>query len=237
MPKNNLQTKVVGHVYGIFKHKKDKPHRSTTGRQLLMKLLFLAPILILTLFSCNQESKVSKKFNKEYNSTVQLQKNDTNQDNQFFKKYSLLSLPRKSLVEIGCIFEQELQYKDSIFNCSNKNYVNKSDPCNNTEAYYEGMEIPDSVAQKIHPLIANLSLDFEVGNLREITVTLKDSIKKTDLIEIFHLPSVTNFPENIMDIRLGENIHAKDKPTNDNYTKWFSLTGFDHQGAADVECE
>jgi len=149
----------------------------------------------------------------------------------------LINWPRKTVVEIGCILETELGFRDSVFNCSYKNYVNKGDPCKNTTAYYEGIVFPDTLAAKLHPAIKSVRLDFEGGRLREIHLTFKDSASKEQIRQWFGLPVDTAFPENIMTINYGENVYANDKPADPAYTKWLTLTGFEHMGAGDVDCE
>ena len=201
-----------------------------------MKSLSTLPLLFLILFSCNHEKNSSQDETIEERSENELLI-DSVQENNFLENYTLVSFLRKSPAEIGCIFENEFHYRDSIFNCSNKNYINEGDPCNNTDAYYEGIRIPDSVAVKIHPKIAKFELHFENGELQEMTVTFKDSIDKSALAKIFELPTETGYPENVISINYGENIVSADKPQNEDYTKWLTITGFDHQGSGDVDCD
>ena len=158
-------------------------------------------------------------------------------ESAFLKKHPLATWLRKTPAEIGCMLEEEFSYKDSVFNCSYKNYENKGDPCKNTKEYYEGIEFPANLTSKISPLIKDLVFDFEHGNLREIRITFKDSIAIEKVKEIFNLPVKKDFPENIMDIYYGENVYSKDKPVNPNYTRWLNIVGFEHMGAGDVDCE
>ena len=208
-----------------------------TGQQMednMKKNIILYLILASSLFSCNPEKK---EFATEIKDSIKVTSVSVKkQESDFLQKYPLVSFLRKSTVEVGCIFEQELNYRDSVFNCSNKNYVNNGGPCENTEEYYKGFQIADSIAHKIHPLIKGIDMQFEGGNLREITFNLSDSITKSKAKEVFNLPSDTTHLENITTIMYGENISACDKPVNPEYTKWISIVGFDHQGAGDVEC-
>lgn len=149
----------------------------------------------------------------------------------------LINWPRKTVVEIGCILETELGFRDSVFNCRYKNYVNKGDPCKNTTAYYEGIVFPGALAAGIHPSIKSMQFDFEGGRLREISITFKDSVSKEDIRKWFGLPGGNALPENIMAIDYGDNVYSNEKPGDPAYTKWLTLTGFEHMGAGDVDCE
>ena len=144
---------------------------------------------------------------------------------------------RKTPVEIGCMLQSEFNYRDSVFNCDYKNYVNKGDPCKKIKEYYEGIVIPENLIRKIHPLIKLINLDFEHGNLREITITFEDSLLKTKIREIFNLPANGKLPANVIGINYGDDIFSKDKPVNSNFTRWLVITAFDHTGAGDVGCE
>jgi len=145
---------------------------------------------------------------------------------------------RKNPAEIGCILQQELNYRDSIFNCDFKNYKNKGDPCNHEQEYYEGVHIPDSVAEKIQPFIREFLMDFEGGSLQQLSITFKDSLPIDKIKELFHLPTQKDsLPENVISIDFGENISSKDKPVNTGYTRWLVIIGFEHMGAGDVDCE
>ena len=114
-------------------------------------------------------------------------------------KYPFVTWLRKSPVEISCILESELGYKDKVFNCGHKNYVNKGDPCKNTKEYYEGLHIPDYLAPHIYPFIKTISLAFEHGNLQDLRIEFKDSISIDQIKQIFGLPrDRKHFPDNIM---------------------------------------
>src|SRR5690606_16040310 len=156
----------------------------------------------------------------------------------FLKEYPLITLLRKTPPEIGCILESKLKYKDSIYNCSNKNYVNPGNPCGSDNQYYKGIKIPDSIARKIHSKFKSIELSFEHGNLQELSIVFKDSLRKTDILNTFKLPKEkTEFPENIINISYGENVFSKMKPLDTLYTRWLSITGFDHIGAGELDCE
>lgn len=154
----------------------------------------------------------------------------------FLLRYPLLTWMRKSPVEIGCMLETEFSYKDPVFNCDYKDYVNKGDPIKNTTEYYEGIKFPDRLVSKIDLSVETLELEFEHGNLREISIQFKDSMLKSEIAKLFELPKErSEFPDNLTDIGYGENIPASNKPVNLNYTRWLTIEGFDHMGAGEME--
>ena len=156
----------------------------------------------------------------------------------FLTKYPLITWARKSPAEIGCMLEAELGYKDKVFNCGRKNYVNKGDPCKKTKEYYEGVQIPDHLAPKIFPLFKTITLAFEHGALQDMTIEFNGSMTVDKIKELFTLPSDSSrFPDNIMDIRYGDNVSAPNKPTDPGYTRWLEIIGFEHMGSADVDCK
>jgi len=155
----------------------------------------------------------------------------------FFTSYPLLTLLRKTPVEIGCILEKAFQYRDPVFNCSYINYVNKGDPCVKTTEYYEGLKIPAALFTKMHAAIKDIQLDFEHGSLREINITFLDSLPKEKIRAIFNLPAEnSSLPDNIMSINFGDNVYSGNKPADPNFTSWLTITGFEHMGAGDVDC-
>lgn len=190
-------------------------------------------LLVAIIISCNATPKNNT---EEAGKEKSLNSKDSQSfTSTFLLKHPLLTLMRKTPVEIGCILESEFNYRDPIFNCDNKTYVNKGDPANKTTEYYEGIKIPQKLIKKIHPTIKEINLEFEHGNLREIDITFEDSLMISKIREIFSLPSdLNNLPDNVVDIEYGENIFSKDKPANPNYTRWLSIIGFDHMGAGDV---
>ena len=195
--------------------------------------LFALCAIVLTIVSCNENPQGDDKENLQ-----SLTADSNSIANSFFLKQSILPLLRQTPVEIGCLLQKEFNYRDSIFNCDYKNYVNNGDPCKNAEEYYEGISIPVFLVKRLHPQIKEINLDFEHGNLRVINITFEDSMLISSLTESFKLPnSKSEFPENITDIDFGESIFSNEKPINPNYTKWLVITGFDHIGAGEVNCK
>ncbi len=94
------------------------------------------------------------------------------------------------------------------------------------------------MAQKIDPSIEEVSLDFEHGSLREIRIKFRDSILINQIVRMFNLPiAKENFPNNIIGISYGDNIKSNEKPTELDHTKWLTITGFEHIGSGEVDCE
>jgi len=192
--------------------------------------------LILSMAACSDAGQ--KTSTETTADTLLIAKDSSMEGPDFLIKYPLLSLLRKTPVEIGCILETEFKYRDSVFNCDYKNYVNKGDPCVKTDEYYEGLTIPAELFKKINPAIKEINLDFEHGSLRELTITFRDSLLKDKIREMFNLPAENGtLPDNIMIINFGENVFSNDKPADPNYTRWLTVTGFEHMGAGDVDCK
>ena len=138
---------------------------------------------------------------------------------------NILSWPRMSADKFGCYLEKTFGHKDKKFNCSLKNYVNKGDPCKNTEAYYEGPAFPDSLARKLHPEAKSIQLSWEHGELQAITIFFDKDMTDKKIEQDFNLPQSNNYPGNINNISTG------------NCTEpCLSITGFDHMGAGELEC-
>src|SRR5690606_38369112 len=142
--------------------------------------------------------------------------------------HPLITWVRKSPVDIGCMLEKGIGHKDSKFNCAYGDYKNEGDPCNNTDAYYEGPKFPQKLSGKIDPTFKEIRFDFERGLLRELSITFKDSVLISDIKKKFALPDkFEDYPTNINYISYGENTYSQDKPVNPNYTRWLTITGFD----------
>jgi hypothetical protein len=164
----------------------------------------------------------------------------------------LLKWPRMSSKDFGCYLEKTFGHRDKRFNCSLKRYENKGDVCNPTDAYYEGPAFPDRLAAKVHPLATKVDLDWEHGDLRSATVTLKGTWNEAEVRRSFHLPrkqastltetDVRAFPENLMDASVRYPLSSDDslgrRASNPSRgVTSVDLTGFEHMGAADMECE
>jgi hypothetical protein len=152
-------------------------------------------------------------------------------------KYPLLTWLRKSPVDISCMLESQLGYQDRRFRCGRK-YVNKGDPCRNTKEYYKGLQIPEKLIPRIHPLFEDMTLFFEHGNLQMIVIEFKDSMTIGQIKSIFALPlTQTDFPPNVIYIDYGYDERTPGKTHDAKYSRELILTGFEHMGAGDVDCK
>ncbi len=165
---------------------------------------------------------------------------------------NVLAWPRMSSSEFGCYMEQTLGHQDKRFNCSLKNYENQGDPCTNTDAYYEGPILPANLATRVHPLAREIELSWEHGELQQVTVTLEGTLSEAEVRNAFELPLATNHPSPETAQRLPENVMDAQveyplEPINSSPGKLpgtpspgltsIVLTGFDHMGAGDVDCD
>jgi len=142
--------------------------------------------------------------------------------------YNVLSWPRMSIPDFGCFLEKTFGFKDPKFNCSLKNYKPSGDPCSNTDGYYEGFEFPNELVSKIHPLLDNIGLAWEHGDLQSVSFSFKKKISSDALKKAFRIPNEKSYPENIMSI--GIQNCSRDGVC-------LLIQGFDHMGAGEVDCD
>lgn len=137
----------------------------------------------------------------------------------------VLSWSRMSADKFGCYLEKTFGYKDAKFNCSLHRYVNNGDPCENTDAYYEGPKFPESLVRKVHPKAKRIILSWEQGELQSFGIFFDKEFTDEEIRQSFNLPEKSHHPENIISI------------DTDYCTRpCLSVIGFDHMGATDVEC-
>ena len=153
-------------------------------------------------------------------------------------KYNILSWPRMDVAAFGCYLEKELNYRDKKFNCSLTDYSNQGDPCDRTEEYYEGPLFPEDKAGLVHGSIESIRIEYEHGDIREVHIEFKTNMLVRDIQKIFRLPEkAEDFPENVISIQYDENIYSKEKDPDPRYSKWLTITGFDHIGAGESDCD
>lgn len=141
----------------------------------------------------------------------------------------VLTWPRSNAADFGCFLEKELGHSDKKFNCGLKNYKNQGDPHKNTKEYYEGPNFPEGKASKIHKDIDQIHLDWEHGELQNVSLHLVKKMTDAEVRKTFKLPNSDNRPRpNINSISI-EQCGLK--------TTCLSFEGFEHQGAGDVEEE
>lgn len=143
---------------------------------------------------------------------------------------------RQNPAELGCVFEETIGYRDAKFNCDYGEYVNNGDPCVNTDEYYEGFNLPESVTKNICPVISSIKLAFEHGELRSIFVQFNKELSTDEMLTYFALPkSESELPENVMSITLPDGANFYEAGN----TRFSSITliAFEHIGAGEVDCD
>jgi hypothetical protein len=141
----------------------------------------------------------------------------------------ILGWPRMSVADFGCVMERTFGHRDARFNCDLKNYTNQGDPCVKTAMYYEGPQFPEKLASAVHPLATAVRLDFEGGKVRGVDVHLRGKFAEKDILKAFSVPSDRlQLPPNVQSASAG--------PDCSLVGSCIGLTGFDHQGAGDVDC-
>jgi hypothetical protein len=189
-------------------------------------------LLMVSVTSCQTSREVSEKkvdsAATQADSIPEVSPNPPGRN--FVERYPLTSWLRQNPGEIGCIFEKEFNIRDNVFNCSLQNYVNKGDPCKNTESYYEGVQFPATKVREVHPLASEIILSFEGGRLRQIDINFQQPVNIEELKTELKLPiDNSSLPSNVMTIVYA---HGAEKET-----RIISLIGFEHQGSGDVDCE
>lgn len=140
----------------------------------------------------------------------------------------VVSWPKSDAAQFGCFLEQKFRHKDKKFNCSLKKYLNIGDPCQNTEAYYEGPKFPDRLAKKVHPAIHSIELSWERGMLQSVSITMNQRMSSADIFKALKLPGAkAKLPTNIQSIDVQECAKT---------ASCAIITGFEHLGAGDVDC-
>jgi hypothetical protein len=150
----------------------------------------------------------------------------------------VMTWPRMSVGDFGCYMEKTLGYRDKRFNCALKGYKNQGDACTNPRAYYEGPAFPKALVAKVHPLATDVELDWERGELQQVTITLKGAFSEQDARKAFKLPvgSAYDMEAAHMHATLPENVEDTDVQFPGRELTAVIITGFDHMGAGDVDC-
>jgi hypothetical protein len=139
---------------------------------------------------------------------------------------NILGWPRMTSPAFGCLLEKTFGHRDARFNCSLPS-VNAGDACTDTDNYYAGPKFPPALITRIHTLASDVSLAFEHGRLQAVTVTLTGKFGESAMRQAFGLPPASGQPENIVSVSVQDCSLT---------STCLILTGFDHMGAADVEC-
>lgn len=139
---------------------------------------------------------------------------------------NILGWPRMTSPAFGCLLEKSFGHRDARFNCSLQS-VNPGDVCRDADNYYAGPHFPPALVARVHPLAREVSLAFEHARLQAVTVTLAGKFGESAVRQAFGLSGDGRQPENIMSVSVQDCSLT---------STCLLLTGFDHMGAADVEC-
>ncbi|WP_158568879.1 MULTISPECIES: hypothetical protein [unclassified Duganella] len=140
-------------------------------------------------------------------------------------RLDVLQWPRMSVRDFGCMLEQSLGHREPKFNCSLKKFKPVDNPC--VSAYYDGFEFPPALVSKVHPLLSNIELAWEHGQLQSVSLDFKGKIDANALRKAFGLDKTPAYPENIMSVDIQD--CSRDSVC-------LLIQGFDHMGAGDVDC-
>jgi hypothetical protein len=143
----------------------------------------------------------------------------------------VLTWPRMPVNQFGCYLEKTFAVKDKQFNCALQDYVNHGDPCQNTDAYYEGPTFPNNQAHNIHPLVTQVDLSWEHGELQAVSLHFKKQLPRAEIIARFHLPNKFSSPDEY------QNIMSLDIQNCSPDGNCLIIQGFEHMGAGEVDCE
>lgn len=156
------------------------------------------------------------------------------QDQPTLDARNVLSWPRASVDKFGCMLEREFQTRDAKFNCALRNYVHVSNVCDPTSPYYEGPMFPADKAAKVAEQFEEISVAHEHGEVQSVTIRLKQRQTQTAIRALLGLPTSPRaaLPSNISSI----SIQGCRPDGASQICNVVLLQGFEHMGAADVEC-
>lgn len=139
----------------------------------------------------------------------------------------VLTWPRARADRFGCFLEKAFGHKDSRFDCELRNYANRGDPCRDVEAWGEGPQFPADKVSLVHPLVAEIQLSWEHGELQAVIVTFREKLERPDVWKELGIPDPT--------VVTRPNVMSFDVRQHGGRTTLI-VQGFDHMGAGDAEC-
>lgn len=150
----------------------------------------------------------------------------------------VMSWMRKPVNDFSCMLEKEFGHHSEMYPCGKMVNV-QYDPLQSN--WNDGPEVPDNIVKAIHPLVKNVFVKFEHGDLHTLTVTLEEKMIMQDVQRIFSLPNPYDEYRNekythVMSVSFDE-YSADDNPqfsVNPVFVTSFTLTGFEHMGAGDM---
>ncbi|MFL5322108.1 MAG: hypothetical protein ACJ790_20770 [Myxococcaceae bacterium] len=139
----------------------------------------------------------------------------------------ILSWPRQTISELSCTLIDRYDLTDPNYQCGVQP-AKVGDPCKDTTSWYQGPKLPDSALPRIHPDAGAVHLQWEHGMLQSITVDMKRKLTEDEVLDWLSLPALDRAPSNVKKIALQDCTQ---------FSTCVVITGFDHLGAGDVECE
>lgn len=148
-----------------------------------------------------------------------------------FTLADLVDWPRMSVADFACLLEQRTGHADAQFSCAaSRKLSNWGDACHDTDLSYAGPQLPEALARQLNAHIEAVDLDWEFGRLQSVNVTFDRIMTADEVADIF--PDV-----NLDDPTSRPNLSNASLQDCASDASCLYLEGFEHLGAADVECE
>lgn len=141
----------------------------------------------------------------------------------------LATWPRMKATDFGCMLEKRFGIQDKTYGCAaDFDRMDWGDAClGATTNYNVGPALPLSVAKSLPSPISEVDLEWEHGELQDLSVTFDRKVSAREVEAMFGLRIDGPKPENVMSVDLQDCAQGK---------SCLTLQGFDHMGAADFEC-
>ncbi|MFR0689697.1 hypothetical protein ACLUTX_09885 [Enterobacterales bacterium AE_CKDN230030158-1A_HGKHYDSX7] len=148
-----------------------------------------------------------------------------------FTTADLVTWPRLGVADFACQLEQRTGKADAPFSCAASRKLNNwGDACHDTDLSYAGPQLPEALVRQLNPHITAVDLDWEYGRLQSVNVTFDRIMTEEEVADIF--PEV-----NLDDPSSQGNLSNASLQDCAADASCLYLEGFEHLGAADVECE
>lgn len=139
----------------------------------------------------------------------------------------LAGWPRMRATDFGCMLEKRFGADAGRFGCAaDYDRIVWSDGCAGGENYNVGPELPVRVAKTLPAPVESVSLDWEHGDLRSVTVYFDRKLGNAEIEKTFGVRIDGSNRDNLMSVSVDECATGK---------TCLSLDGFEHIGGADLE--
>lgn len=141
----------------------------------------------------------------------------------------LATWPRMKATDFGCMLEKRFGIRDPQFGCAaDFDRMDWGDACLGAAGnYHVGPELPPSVAKSLPSPISAVQLEWEHGELQHLSVEFDRKVSEREVEALFGLRIDGPKPENLMSADLRDCAPGK---------SCLMLQGFEHMGAADLDC-